>query len=228
MKKYGTLLILVLIPLSGIMAQTPMMRAWQHLLNKRELAAYFAGSFEKLGIIVDSANEAFTVVHAIDHFTLEEGVDSAKVDYVVRLRPENIRNMKKHGADNVIDAMESYRIMSVLFTPLTQSGLNHPNMTNRSLLRAVGVEKHLHVYLMSPDKKEYTAHTIVFVNRQWLLIPGIHGKAARTFVMMPDDAVAYQKHLFAAQKSNTRQSWRAFSNWYKAWVPTVSSTVPDK
>lgn len=204
------------------MAQTPMMQAWQNLLNKKELAGYFAGSFERLGIYVDSANEAFTVVHAIDHFTLEEGIDSSKVDYIVNLQPQNVRNMSKHGSDNRIDSLESYRIMSVLFTPLTQSGLNHPKMTKKNLLRAVNVEEHLHVFLMSPDKEAYTAHTIVFVNRQWLLIPGIHGNAARTFVMMPKDAVEYQQHLFAAQKSNSNKSWREFAKWYKAWTPTVS------
>lgn len=201
------------------------MEAWQGLLDKKELAEYFKGSFESLGIIIDKTNERFTVYHKSDHFELLSGVDSLKVDYLIHLKPENIQNMRKHGEDDVIDEQESYQIMSVIFTPLTQSGLSHPMMTKKMLLRAGDIEEHLHVHLHSPDNKSATSHTIVFVNGQWLLIPGIHGKAQRKFDMMPKDAVEYQKQLFAAQKANTNQSWKKFSKWYKTWKKTVSVEI---
>ena len=223
MKKFlCNLLVMLLLQTTGY-SQTTLKQTWEGLLNKKELADFFKGTFERLGVYIDSTNEAFTVVHAGDHFLLEEGVDSGKVDYIIQLKPENMRNMLRHGEDSKIDEAEAYKIMSVLFTPLTQSGLSNPRMNNKGLLKAIGIEDHLHVYLYSPDRSESTTHTIVFVNDQWLLIPGIVGKAQRTFVMMPKDAIEYQKELFAAQKNNTKASWKAFAKWFKQWKNKVST-----
>jgi hypothetical protein len=223
MKKITYTLLLIFLLQTIANAQTTLKQTWESLLNKKELADFFKGTFERLGVYIDSTNEAFTVVHAGDHFLLENGIDSGKVDYIIQLKPENMRNMLRHGQDSKIDDEEAYKIMSVLFTPLTQSGLSNPRMNNKGLLKAIGIEDHLHVYLFSPDKKEYTAHTIVFVNKQWLLIPGIVGKAQRTFIMYPKDAVEYQKELFAAQKNNTQTSWKAFAKWFKQWKDKVSA-----
>lgn len=223
MKKNICFLLLIFVLQTTANAQTTLKQTWESLLNKKELADFFKGTFERLGVYIDSTNESFTVVHLGDHFVLENGIDSGKVDYIVQLKPENMRNMLKHGQDSKIDDAEAYKIMSVLFTPLTQSGLNNPRLNNKRLLRAIGIEDHLHVYLFSPDKKESTTHTIVFVNKQWLLIPGIVGKAQRTFIMFPKDAVEYQKQLFTAQKINTNKSWKAFAKWYKQWKNKVST-----
>ena len=218
-------LFLFLLSLSTYLsAQSSSMKAWESLLNKQELAEYFSGTFERLGILVDSTNEAFTVVHQRNHFTLEEGVDVENVDYVIPLKPENVRNLQKHVSDSKIDDQESFKIMSVLFTPLTQSGLNHPYLTNAKMLRRIKVEQHLHVYLYSVDKTQNTSHTIIFVNKQWLLIPGIQGKAQRVLEMQPKDAIEYQKELFIAQKANSKEGWKAFRKWFKAWQETVTVT----
>lgn len=222
MKKKIYFLLLSTILSFCVNAQTPSMQAWESLLNKKELAEYFNGTFDRLGILIDSTNESFTVVHNGDYFTLENGIDTEKVDYIIPLKPENVRNLQKHGADSKIDDEESFKIMSVLFTPLTQSGLNHPYMTNAKLLRRLKVEQHLHVYLYSVDRKDYTAHTIIYVNKQWVLIPGIQGKAQRVIEMLPKDALEYQQELFKAQKINSKQGWKSFRKWFKAWQETVT------
>jgi hypothetical protein len=196
--------------------------AWQGLLNKKELTDYFKGTFESLGIVVDQTGERITVLNKGDHFEIEKGADSAKTDYFMHIKPENVQNLKKYADDNVIDEKESYRIQSVLFTPLTQSGLNQPVLKKKVFLKKAKIEQHIHVYLDSPDGQGSVSQTIVFANDQWIIVPGIYGKAQRVFHLTPQQALDYQRELFAAQKADNLKTWKAFLGWYNKWKDTVS------
>lgn len=202
------------------------MHAWDQLLDKPELANYFADIFEDLGIVVEETGEAFTVHHKGDHFTLTEGVDEQKVDYVAHIKLENVKNMAAHGEDATISSEESYRIMSVLFTPLTQASLKNPMLSKPGKRRLSGIENHIHVYLLSPDNKQMNAHTLIYLNKEWMVIPGIYGHAKREFKLTPQEALTYQKHLFHAMKTDTNKEWKQFKKWYMEWREGVSA-VPD-
>ncbi len=209
------------------LAQEGAMESWQKLLNQKGLADYFKGTFETLGIFIKETNETFTVHHQGDHFELSKGVDSSEVDYLVELKPENINNMEKYGADGEVSEMESYHIMSVLFTPLTESALNNSILTDKRMLRKGGVEEHIQVVLYSPGKRDSTTHTLVFANDQWLLGKGLLGTPQRRFELMPGDAVLYQRQLFAAQKDGSNKAWKEFGKWYKIWRQGVSVEIEE-
>ena len=202
--------------------ETPSMKAWSGLLDKPELAEFFSDIFDNLGIILEETNEKFTVHHKGDHFELSNGIDESNVDYIVNLKLENVSNMVKHGADEKISSQEAYRIMSVLFTPLTRASLETPMMKKPLLRKLAGIENHIHVYLISPDKSQITSHTLIFINKQWIVAKGIHGTAKRTFKISPEQAVEYQKHVFRAIKSNKAKEWKKFKKWYLKWRKDVS------
>lgn len=203
-------------------AQSPSMKAWDVLLDKKVLVDYYKGTFERLGVYVDSTNEAFTVVHLGEKFNLENGIDSSKSDYIIKIKPENVRNLRKHGIDGVIDANEAFKIQAAIFTPISQSMFSNKEMNTKRFFKASKVEDHMQVILLSNDQKVSVAHTILWVNEQWMVIPGLHGKAKRVFTLNPEQALFYQRKVFAAQKENTVKGWKVFLKWYHEWKNTVS------
>lgn len=218
-------LCLLIIPLSlKSQEETPSMKAWAGLLDKPELAQFFSDVFDDMGIIVDGTDDKFTVHHKGDHFTLTNGIEEDNVDYVVTLQQENIANMAAHGADASISEDEAYRILAVLFTPLTAASMQHPMMQKPLVRKLSDIENLIHVYLISPDKKEITSHTLIFVNKEWIVAEGIHGTALRTYKLTAEQALEYQKHSFRAMKTNTAKSWKEFKKWYKDWRDGVSTT----
>lgn len=195
---------------------------WEELLNKPKLAEYFNGIFEDMGFIVEETGETFTVHHGGDHFTINSGIVSDEVDYIVRLHEENIQNMRRYGADSEINASESYKIMSLLFTPLTVASLSNPTLSKPMLRKMSGIDNHIHVNLLSPDYRDTTSHTLIFINRAWMVIPGKHGTALRTFNLTEQDAIEYQRQVFIALKANNMKSWKQFKRWYMIWRKKVS------
>jgi hypothetical protein len=198
---------------------------WESLLNKQELAQYFSGIFEKMAFVIEETDERFTVGHHGDHFTLSKGIVENEVDYLVRLKMENVKNLIHHSADGEIDEGESFRIMAVLFTPLTEASLTNPTMTKPLMRKMAGIENHIHVNLISPDTQDTVSHTLIYLNKEWTVIPGRHGNAKRTFNLAPQDAVDYQRNVFIALKAHTMKAWKEFKKWYVKWRVNVSVTA---
>jgi len=80
---------------------------WTPILEDAEIAKYFSGMWETLGITVQETNEKLTVTHKGDHFTLADGIDASKVDYDVVLVGKSVKDMGLYGEDGKIDAKES-------------------------------------------------------------------------------------------------------------------------
>ena len=198
------------------------MHKWDNLLEKEGLVNYFSGVFDQLGITIDETDEKFTVIHAGDHFELIEGVNTDSVDYHIELKLENISNMVKHGEDSKIDADESFRIMSVLFTPFTEASLQHPNLRTPSLVKLSGLDNHMHINLISPSKKDTISHTLIYLNDDWMVIPGLHGNAQRIFYLTEANALEYQRRIFKTKKEDSVKAWRKFRKWYKDWREEVA------
>jgi len=200
--------------------------AWEPLLKNPGMAAFFDGIFVDLGVRVQETGEELTIHHMGDHFTLEEGIDAGSVDYTVPIRLENVSNLASHGADEMVDRAEAYAILDVMFTPMTQVTLAaSPVIRSKKLRRAAGVEALIHVELLDASGEVGRTHTLAFVEEQWLVIPGLHGEAQRVFHMTPEDAAVYQRHIFAATKTDTNKGWMQFARWYNEWRESVS-TVP--
>jgi hypothetical protein len=133
-----------------------------------------------------------------------------------------VENMVAHAEDGEIDPREAWRIVSVLFTSLTQATLRNPVMSNNLMRRIAMVEDIAHVFLVAPDGKEANCHTLVYVKGQWLVISGLHGNPKRTFRMSAEDCIDYQRKVFSAIKKNSLFEWFRFSSWYRKWRKEVS------
>lgn len=225
---FTSLSLLFLLTFSNLsFSQESSMDKWNSLLNKPELVEYFSGIFNNMGLVIPETGEKFTVSHKGDHFELKEGVEEDSVDYVVNLKLESIGNLLKHAGDSKIDELESFKMMSVLFTPLTEASLTNPTMTKPMLRKMSGIENHIHINLIAPAGADTVSHTLIYVNKKWMVIPGIHGDAKRVFNLTPQNAIDYQRKVFIALNENTMKGWKEFKKWYIDWRPGVSTLLED-
>ena len=135
---------------------------------------------------------------------------------------QNIENMIKHAKDGEISDNESWRILNVLFTPMTRVTLETPVLAVNWRRKLAGVEDLTHVYLLNPSGEEASVHTLVYVKGQWLVLKGVHGDARRIYKMTPEQSIEYQRKIFWAMKKNSLWNWWKFSRWYKSWRKTCS------
>lgn len=201
----------------------PAIEVWSDIVQTPEIVGYFDGVFAKAGVHVIESNEEFTVIHQGDGFTFHQGIDK-DVEFTVDLTQEQILNLWKNTASGDIDLEESWRIVQVLFTPLTRAALQSPTVRRNWLRVLAGVEKVIHVHLISPSGQPAATHTLAYAGSQWLVIPGLYGKAERTYHLSPTDALAFQRQLYAALKDDSYGAWWRFANWYREWRIKVSIT----
>tara|TARA_Y100001960_G_C14529841_1_gene755538 strand:- start:31 stop:702 length:672 start_codon:yes stop_codon:yes gene_type:complete len=219
------ILLIVTIIISMLKSEAPSsMKHWESILQTPEILSYFDDVFESLGISVEETGETFTIHHKGDRFVFEEGIIYEEVDFVVPLRLENITNMISHSKDGNIDSTESWRILDVLFTPLTKVTLEAPVLAVNWRRKLAGVEDLTHVYLLNPNGGEASKHTLIYVKGQWLVLKGIHGEPRRTYRMTPSESIEYQRKVFKALKKDNLWGWMKFASWYKKWRKKNSTT----
>ena len=222
MKKLISLIIIIVNMLTS--QELSSLTAWENILQTPDLVKYFDGVFNHLGIIIEETDERFTIHHTGASFEFEEGIIEDNVDFIVPLKEENISNMIKHAEDGFISPEESWRILDVLFTPLTKVTLQTPVLAVNWRRKLAGVEDLTHVYLISPTNKEASKHTLIYVKGQWLVLKGLHGNPRRTYRMSPEQSLEYQKMIFFAMDKDTLWGWWKFSRFYKKWRKTCSVT----
>jgi len=186
---------------------------------------FFKGTFDKLGIQLDTGEE-FTVVHTGTAFEFEPGI-AKDADFIVPLTMQNIDNVIEYGKDGEVGPEEATKVMAVVFTPLTQEVLKHPVTADDNLRKLSGVEDHIHTYLIGPNGEEVASHTLIYTKeKKWVVTKGITGTPSRIFRISASDAVDYQRHAFTAIKKNNMVGWTEFATWYKAWRDDVSEVPP--
>jgi hypothetical protein len=206
---------------------SPSMQKWSTIVQTPDLVGYFRDVFSKAGVVVEGNNqtevkEEFTVVNDGNGFTFHAGIDS-DVDFVVPLKQENVGNLLHFASDGKFDAHESWRIVQILFTPLTRAALQSPTVRRNWVRVLAGVEPVIHVHLVDPNGGDAVRHTLAYAGDQWLVIAGLHGTAQRTYWLSPEQALTFQRQLYKALKTDTLGGWWQFSNWYREWRMTVSS-----
>ncbi|MFL3026298.1 MAG: hypothetical protein ACJZZ8_02300 [Candidatus Neomarinimicrobiota bacterium] len=216
------LFLLLLLSISINAQEVSSLQKWEKILQTPELLNYFNGVFENLGIKIKETGESFTIHHQGDSFYFEKGIIEEKVDFIVPLELQNIENMVRHAKDGQISADESWRILNVLFTPMTRVTLEAPVLAVNWRRKLAGVEDLTHVYLLNPSGEEASIHTLVYVKGQWLVLKGLHGDARRVYRMTPEQSLEYQRNVFSAMKKNSLWNWWKFSRWYKKWRKTCS------
>ncbi|MCY4448423.1 MAG: hypothetical protein OXE02_06225 [Chloroflexi bacterium] len=195
---------------------------WRAVAQTDELVDFFTGMFEVMGITIEETGEELTVRVGEGKVHIEPGLPD-RCDFLVPLKMENVTNMVSHAADGRLDAFETWRIASVLFTPLTRETLKNPMMSRGILRRLARVEDLIHVRLLGPEAEQVASHTLVFAGGQWLVIEGLHGQARRKFSMTGEECVTYQKQVFKAMKANSIMGWIRFARWYGKWRPSASA-----
>ena len=154
---------------------------WRAVAQTDELVDFFTGMFDVIGITIEETGEELTVRVGKGKIHIEPGLPD-RWDFLVPLKMENVTNMVSHAADGRLDAFETWRIASVLFTPLTRETLKNPVMSRGVLRRLARVEDLIHVRLLGPEAEQVASHTLVFANGQWLVVEGLHGQARRTLI----------------------------------------------
>lgn len=201
------------------------LKTWESILQTPELVNYFNGIFNHLGVVIDETGESFTIHHTGDAFVFEEGIVKEKVDFVVPLQIANIENMVRHSQDGKISENESWRILDVLFTPMTRVTLETPVLSVNWRRKLAGVEDLTHVYLLNPSGKNASSHTLIYVKGQWLVLNGLHGSPRRIYRMTPSQSIEYQREIFAAMQKDTLWGWWKFAKFYKKWRKTCSINI---
>ena len=209
---------------SALFPQTTSIEAWKGILQTPELLEYFNNVFHRLGIEVEETGEMFTIEHAGSEFIFSSGIDESSVDFIVPIKLHNIDNMINHSRDGMIDPSEAWRILDVLFTPLTEVTLQTPVLAVNWRRKLAGVEDLIHVYLINPDGGEASKHTLIYIKGEWLVLRGIHGSPKRTYRMSPEHSLEYQRVVYKATKKDTFFGWMKFAKWYKKWRKDVSIT----
>ena len=218
-------LIISCVIISNLLAQEleSAMAAWNNIMQTPEIVEYFHGVFDKLGITVEGMDDKFTVHHQGDKITFSKGIDD-DIDFLVPLKKQNILNMISHSKDGSISPEESWRILSVLFTPLTYETLKVPTLAVNWRRKLAGVEDLIHIYLLTPAGGKANKHILIYVKNQWLVIEGLYGNPRRTYRMTPGQSLEYQRCTFTAIKKDSFWEWWRFATWYKEWRKTCSVT----
>jgi hypothetical protein len=209
---------------STLFSQAASIDAWRGILQTPELVEYFDNVFQRLGIEVEETGERFTIEHTGSELVLSDGIDNNNVDFIVPIKLQNIENMINHSKDGKIDSSESWRILDVLFTPLTEVTLQTPVLAVNWRRKLAGVEDLIHVYLINPEGGEASKHTLIYIKGEWLVLRGLHGTPKRTYRMSPEHSLEYQRVVFKAIKKDTFFGWMRFAKWYKKWRKDVSIT----
>ena len=195
---------------------------WRAIEQTEQIVSLFVGMFEVLGITIEDTGEELTVRIGEGKIHIDPGLPD-RYDFLVPLKLEDVHNMVRFAADGRLDEREVWRIIAVLFTPLTRESLKNPVMSKAILRKLAGIEDLMHVQLLGPEAEYVANHTLIFVSGQWLVIEGVHGQARRKFTLTSEECMAYQKQVFTAIKANNILSWMRFARWYAKWRSSVSS-----
>jgi hypothetical protein len=194
---------------------------WEALLDKPQLVSFFNDIFSRIGVRVADTGEAFTAVHHGDSVSFEDGIDN--VDYTVEISAVQVDRLAAEGVGGEFNEAEKFRIMRTLFTPATVATLKIPMLSSKKLIKLLGAENVIHSYLISPIAGDVDyCHTLIYINGEWMAIPGAHGTPVRTYRMTVDDAIEYQKMVFSAMQTNSWSGWVELAKWYKDWRKSVS------
>lgn len=177
--------------------------------------------------------EQFTIVNRGDHFEVLNGFqprERKKIlfglldpgewyakQFIVPLQSQNIRNLVTVFADDIVDAEEQYRILSFAFRPLLDATLAMPVMRNDFLLKVLRLDTFWQRALLDPHGNETQQATVIYTHKQWLVIPGYHGKPGRRFVIRPEQLLELQKRIHQAEEADSLLGWLALARWYVKW-----------
>ena len=185
------------------------------------IVSALAGLFGEIGIRVIDTGEAFTCVQREGRIEFTPSIDDASVDFVVPVHQFQLARLAESIGRGALDDIEQFRIVRALFA--TAQGRRHlmsnPLLTNPVLRRIIRGKNLLHVTLVSPDpsREPDAAFSIIVVNRQQLVVPGVHGTPQRVLRVQVPDAIELQRRIHASLKADDLGTWVKTARWYVEW-----------
>ena len=188
------------------------------------------GLFGRIGIRVADTGEMFTCAQTGDRIEFAPGIDEASVDFVVPVHQYQLARLAEYIGRGTLDALEQFRIVRALFA--TAAGRRHllsnPLLSNPVLRRIIRGRNVLHVTLVSPDPSQEpdTTCTILFVNNEQIVVPGLHGTPQRVLRVGVPEAVELQRQIHAGMKADDLGTWMTIARWYVDWRKRVEVSIP--
>lgn len=194
----------------------------QALARKKSAVGWFNGLFKQAHLEIADTHEKFTIVHHGDRVEVLEGFRAKNPNMVVPLESENVRRLVAAFSDDTINAQEQYRIVKFMLKPCLKASLVMPILKNKTLLNIVKVDTHWQEALLDPQGNEDEQVTVMYVNKQWLVIPGYHGVPQRRLRLTPEHLLEFQRRVFAADESGKVADWLKLARWYVKWREEIT------
>ena len=131
---------------------------WRAIVQTKRIVDLFVGLFDVIGITIEETGEELTARIGADQIHIDPGLPD-NYDFLVPLKLENVHDMISFTADGKLDEFEVWRIIAVLFTPLTRETLGNPVMSRNLLRKLAGIEDLIHVQLLGPEA-EHVANVV--------------------------------------------------------------------
>jgi hypothetical protein len=183
------------------------------------------GLFGAVGIRVLDTGETFTCIQRVDGIEFTSGIDDVSVDLTVPVYEFQLARLAACIASGTLDDLEQFRIVRALFATATgrRHILSNPLMSNPVLRRIIRGKNVLHVSLVSPDRRQEPDAdcTIIFVNKEHLVVPGLHGTPGRTLRVRVTEAIELQRQIAAGMRSGDLAAWIKIARWYVDWRARV-------
>lgn len=196
----------------------------QELVQKKSAVDWFKGLFKQAHLEITDTGEKFTIIHHGDYSEVLVGFQAENPNFVIPLESENIRRLSAAFTNDRPTAYEQYRIVKFMLKPCLRPLLTMPILSNKAMLQILKVDTHWQEALLDPDGNEDEQLTVIYVNKQWLVIPGYHGKPQRRMVFKPEQVLEFLRRVFEADESGNLASWLNVARWYVKWREEI--TVP--
>lgn len=194
----------------------------EQLKENKSVVEWFKGLFSQVHLEITDTGEKFTILHQGDHVKIIPGFQAKKPNFVIPLESENINRLTAAFSGSGIGAQEEYRIVKFMLKPCLRAALEMPILNNPALLKIVKVDTHWQEALLDPQGNLDEQVTIVYVNKQWLVIPGFHGIPKRRLVLTPNQLLDFQRRVLAADASGKISEWTKLARWYVKWREEIS------
>ena len=198
----------------------------QALAQKKSAVDWFRGLFKQAHLEITDTGEKYTILHHGDRAEILKGFQTEKPNFVIPLESENIHRLAAAFSANAVDAQIEYRIVKFMLKPCLRALLDMGLMGNKTLMDVVKVDKHWYEALLDPQGNEDEQLTVIYVNQQWLIIPGYHGKPQRRWRLMPAELLDFQRRVFAAEEAGKLAVWLDLARWYVSWRKKAAVTNP--
>lgn len=194
----------------------------EQLTQKRSAVEWFRGLFSQVHLEITDTGEKFTILHHGDRAEIIPGFHAKKPNFVIPLASESIGGLTRAFSDDRIDTQEEYKIVRFMLVPCLRAALEMPILNNPALVKIVRVDTHWQEALLDPSGRQDVQVTIVYVNKQWLVIPGFHGKPKRRLLLTPEQLMDFQRRVLAADASGKLSEWTKLARWYVNWREEIS------